>query len=201
MIFSPPVNHPRTDVKVVLWSGLSDPTDCALSRTQKRFLDQLNAPEESKIYANFPYVRPVRSEQAAIPIVQASWRNLSQFLKARHAPYRDHAIAHWASLVQSCRGLMVITISCGLEILNASLSSGVRPAALEVLALGPVARRRPDAPHLLVRGGRDFVFNPLFRDIDLVLPEIGHMNYLEHPAILELANKRFQSLVERLDRA
>ncbi|MEI8384161.1 MAG: hypothetical protein WCJ09_28895 [Planctomycetota bacterium] len=194
MIFSPPVIHPRTDVKVVLWSGLSDPTDCALSRTQLRFLDQLAVPDESKIYANFPYIKPVRSEQAAIPIVHASWRNLSQFLNARHSPYRDHAVKHWEALARSCRGLLVITISCGLEILNAALSSGVRPEVLEVLALGPVARRRPDASHLLVRGGRDYVLNPFFRDVDLVVPDIGHMDYLEHPTILELTNGQLQKL-------
>lgn len=194
MIFSPPVIHPRTDVKVVLWSGLSDPTDCALSRTQQRFLDQLAVPDECKIYANFPYVKPVLSEQAAIPIFLASWRNLSQFLNARHSPYRDHAVMHWEALVRSCRGLLVITISCGLEILNAVLSSGVRPEVLEVLALGPVARRRPDASHLLVRGSRDYVLNPFFRDVDVIVPEIGHMDYLEHPPILELANGRLQKL-------
>ncbi len=194
MIFSPPVVHPLTDLKVVLLSGLSDPSDCALSRTQQRFLDQLAAPGESKIYANFPYIRPVRDEQAAIPIIRASWRNLSQFLKARHSPYRDQAVRHWGALVQSCRRLLVITISCGLEILNAALSTGVRPEVLEILALGPVARCRPDASHLLVRGSRDYVVNPFFREVDLIVRDIGHMDYLNHPVILELANKRLQMM-------
>ena len=197
IVFNPPVVHPSTPLKVVLLSGLSDPTSCALSQSQQQFLDRLSVPRDSKIYANFPYLPPDRAEQASIPLPLAGWRNLSQFLRAGKSPYREHAVAHWNSLVGSCDGLLVITISCGLEILNACLSTGTRPAAMEVLALGPIAWNRPPVPHILVRGSRDYVINPLFRSVDIVLPRVGHLNYLNNPAVIELAEQRIQSLTLR----
>ena len=198
IVFSEPVVHPPTPLKVVLFSGLSDPASCALSRSQQQFLDRLSVPRESKIYANFPYLPPDRAEQAAIPLPLASWRNLSQFLRAWRSPYREHAVAHWNALAGSCHGLLVVTISCGLEILNACLSTGLRPAEMEVLALGPVARNRPPVPHTLVRGDRDYVLNPLFRSVDIVLPGVGHLEYLNCPAVFELAEQRMQSLAMRI---
>ncbi len=197
IVFSQPVVHPSTPIKVVLLSGLSDPTSCALSRSQQQFLDRLSVPRDSKIYANFPYLPPDRAEQASVPLPLAGWRNLSQFLRAWKSPYREHAVAHWDSLVSSCDGLLVVTISCGLEILNACLSTGIRPAELEVLALGPVAWDRPPVPHTLVRGHRDYVLNPLFRSVDVVLPRVGHLNYLNNPAVFALAEQRLQSLTAR----
>ena len=198
MVHRPPVIHSPSPLKVVLLSGLSDPSDCALSRSQQLFLDQLPAPADSKIYANFPYHVPGRSEQAAVPLLLASWRNLSQFLGARRSPYRESAVSHWESLSKSCEGLLVITISCGLEILNSCLSSGIRPKELEVLALGPVAWHRPPVPHTLVRGSRDYVLNPFFRDSDVILPRVGHLDYLDNPTVIEMARERLARLSVRI---
>jgi hypothetical protein len=197
IVHSSPIEHPPTPTKIVLMSGLSDPSCCALSRVQQQFLDRLTAPRETKLYANFPYVPPSRSEQLPVPLLIASWRNFSQFVGVRRSPYRDHALAHWNSLAGSCRGLLVVTISCGLEILNMCLSSGVRPPELEVLALGPVAWRRPPVTHTLIRGSHDFVVNPWFRSVDLVLPGVGHMNYLDNPNVIELVESRMQNLLTR----
>jgi len=36
--------------------------------------------------------------------------------------------------------------------------------------------------------------NPFFREVDLIVRDIGHMDYLNHPVILELANKRLQMM-------
>lgn len=196
-----PIEHPPTRLKVVLMSGLSDPSDCALSQIQRRFLDRLSVPIEQKIYANFPYIPPERPEQSPVPILLASWRNLSQFLGAPRSRYRQHSIPHWQALAGSCQGLLVITISCGLQILNSCLASGIRPAEMEVLALGPVAWNRPPVPHRLIRGSRDYVVNPLFRSADRVLPGVGHMNYLDSPAVLELAEEQITQLQIRTSNA
>lgn len=197
IVHSCPIVHPPTPIKIVLMSGLSDPSCCALSRVQQQFLDRLTAPRETKLYANFPYVPPDRSEQRPVPLLMASWRNFSQFVGVQRSPYREHALAHWESLAGSCRGLLVVTISCGLEILNMCLSSGVRPPELEVLALGPVAWRRPPATHTLIRGSRDFVVNPWFRSVDLVLPGVGHLDYLGNQDVIALVESRMQNLVTR----
>lgn len=197
IVLKPPTTHSATAVKVVLFSGLSDPSSCALSVSQQRFLDQLSLPQECKIYANFPYLPPCRTEQASIPIALASWRNLSQFLGAWRSPYQRCAQAHWEALSASCDRLLVITISCGLQILNVCLATGIRPTNLDILCLGPVAWERPPVSHTLVRGSRDYVVNPWFRAVDIVLPGVGHLDYLNHPSVRELAEARLAQLLER----
>lgn len=194
IVLSPPIAHPVTPVKVVLFSGLSDPSSCALSASQQRFLDQLSLPQNCKIYANFPYLDPGPGQQQSIPIAAASWRNLSQFLGAWRSPYREHAQAHWDALAVSCDQLLVITISCGLQILNACLATGTRPRNIDILSLGPVAWDRPPVSHTLVRGSRDYVVNPWFRAVDVVLPGVGHLDYLGHPLVRDLAEERLAKL-------
>jgi hypothetical protein len=194
IVLQPPTLHAWSRLKIVLLSGLSDPTSCALSQTQQEFLRRLVSPSESKVFANFPYHPPDRDTQASVPLLLASWRNLSQFRRAMHSPYREHALQHWQSLVNSCEELFVITLSCGLEILNVCLSTGVRPEKIDVLALGPVARQRPPVPHLLVRGQRDWIVNPWFREVDLRVPDLGHLDYLKSPRIVELAQTRIDAM-------
>lgn len=198
IVLDPPAKHPWEPSKIVLLSGLSDPSSCALSRIQRTFLDQLSVPPEGKVYANFPYVPPQRAEQLAVPLPLASWRNLRQFLGARRSPYRERAIAHWEAISLSCDALLVVTLSCGLEILNVCLSTGVRPRGIDVVALGAVARSRPSVGHILVRGSRDFIRNPLL-GADLVLPGVGHLDYLANPAVLDLVNRRARALVDVFD--
>lgn len=198
IIFQPPVDHPWTPYKVVLLSGLSDPSSCALSGIQQRFLEQLAAPPGHAINANFPYFPPGRPVQAHVPILLASWRNLMQYRRARSDPYREHARRHWNALTHSCNGLFVVTLSSGLEILNVCLGSDPQPIEIEVLALGPVARRRPPVPHLLVRGSRDLVMNPWFREVDHIMSGVGHLDYLRRPSVIELAKTRLEALTTRL---
>lgn len=194
IVLKPPITHPVTPIKVVLFSGLSDPSSCALSAGQLRFLDELSLPPECKIYANFPYLSPGRVEQESIPIAVASWRNLSQFLGAWRSPYQQCAQAHWAALTVSCERLLVITISCGLQILNACLATGTCPRNIDILSLGPVAWDRPSVSHTLVRGSRDYVVNPWFRAADIILPGVGHLDYLDHPLVRDLAEERIARL-------
>ncbi|MEA2337706.1 MAG: hypothetical protein QOE82_1713, partial [Thermoanaerobaculia bacterium] len=118
MILSePPARHPFTTRKVVLLSGLADPGTCALSPIQRRFLDAIDAPAESKVYLNFPYVSSTRP-RVHPPLWLASIRNYAQFLRASKPAYRDRARLHWRALLESTESLVVITGSCGLEILN-----------------------------------------------------------------------------------
>lgn len=199
IVFQPPTTHPQARWKVVLLSGLSDPASTALSRSQQAFLDRLDLPAANRVDANFPYLPADRREQRAVPIVVASWRNFRQFREAARPPYRDRATMHWDALARSCDGLLVITLSCGLEILNACLQAGHRPRAIDVVALGPVAWGRPPVSHLLVRGERDRIANPWFRECDLRLPGVGHLDYLQSPAVLELVRERVARLQRTLE--
>jgi hypothetical protein len=182
MILSePPARHPFTPLKVVLLSGLSDPSTCALSAAQTRFLASLAAPEESKIYWNFPYL-PSPGARRDPPLWLASLRNLRQFLQASRPAYR----AHWHALAASAESLVVITGSCGLEIFNHCLEAGDPVGHL--FALGPVARARPAVPHTLVQGTRDPFSRVFFRKCDVELPGVGHMTYLGDSRVQRLVN-------------
>ncbi len=188
MILSePPVQHPFTTRKVVLLSGLADPATCALSPIQRRFLDAIGAPAESKVYWNFPYV-PSTPPRTHPPLWLASIRNYAQFLRASKPAYRDRARVHWRALLESTDSLVVITGSCGLEILNHCVEDRDADRIAHVFALGPVARARPNAPHTIVQGTRDPITKLYFRRGDVALPGVGHMKYLEDSRALELVN-------------
>ncbi|HWW61130.1 MAG TPA: hypothetical protein VN181_07175, partial [Thermoanaerobaculia bacterium] len=94
---------------------------------------------------------------------------------------------HWRALADATESLVVITGSCGLEILNQS--SDERDPIEHVIALGPVARSRPRAPHTLVQGTRDPFSKFFFRRCDVELPGVGHMNYLEDERVLRLTHQ------------
>ncbi len=192
MIHRPPALHPLTKLKVVLLSGLSDPQTTALSDGQTAFLAALDAPEEAKIYRNFPYV-PCAERRKAPTLWLASWRNGVQFLAASRNPYRDAARAHWRALVDSTERLVVITLSCGTEIVNHCADETDAGRDIQVIALGPVARRRPELPHTLVQGARDYISKAFFRHADVELDGVHHLNYLDNEQVTELCSNTLRS--------
>ena len=189
IVLSPPIEHPYNERKIVLMSGLSDPESCHLSIEQISFLEKLNVTPQERILTNFPYLKEPQAEHQKTSLLKASLNNGRQYLSAGKPPYKESAIRHWQALVESCEELIVVTLSCGLEIFNVCCSTGIQAAKLKVLALGPVARKRPIVPHQLVRGSRDFVSLPFFPKVDMILPKVGHMNYLESETVLQLVQE------------
>jgi hypothetical protein len=184
-----PVRHPFARRRIALLSGLSDPSTCALTDLQQRFLAALEANEHEKVAANFPYVPHARPAQPP-PLWLASWRNVRQFLGAPRPRYRDAARRHWRALADSCEELLVITLSCGLEILNQCLDADDERRAISVIALGPVARHAPPLDCTLVRGEGDRIAQWFFPECDVLLRGVGHMDYLRHAATQHLVNER-----------
>lgn len=186
IVHQPPVKHSWSQQKLVFLSGLSDPHTCALSQTQQQFLAQLEA--KNKVRQNFPYLPEFDKKHPSPNLLAASLANTKQYLLARSAEFRLAATEHWDALAGSCEELFVITLSCGLEIVNSCLIDGIRPRRLMLIALGPVARRRPDVPHRLLAGTSDFIARAFFTRVDIWLPHVGHMNYLQQPEIVDLMN-------------
>lgn len=186
MIDHTPVRHPLTPLKVVLLSGLSNPRSCALSPTQTDFLGALDVPDDAKVYRNFPYV-PCGA-WSKTPLWLASWRNYRQYRFASRDPYRSNARHHWRALVRSTQRLVVITLSCGIEIVNQCVDSDDAAHDIHIIALGPVAHARPTLPHTLVQGSRDSISKFFFNDADVVLDGLGHMDYLGDTRVAELCN-------------
>jgi len=170
-----------TGEKIVLLTGLSDPSTCALSAAQTRFLASLAAPESAKIYLNFPYLASPKARRDP-PLWLASIRNTQQFLQASRATHREH----WRALAASADSLIVITGSCGLEIFNHCVRAN--DPVRHVFALGPVAWKRPSVPHTLIRGTRDPFSWAFFRKCDVELSGVGHMNYLDDSRVQRLIN-------------
>lgn len=181
MLSEPPAVHPFTPMKIVLLTGLSDPSTCALSAAQMRFLASLAAPESAKLYWNFPYLASANTRRDP-PLWLASIRNAEQFLRASRREYREH----WQALASSAESLIVITGSCGLEIFNHCVAAN--DPVRHVFALGPVAWRRPSVPHTLIRGTRDPFSWAFFRKCDVELSGVGHMNYLDDSRVQRLVN-------------
>jgi hypothetical protein len=192
MVLRPPVPHPLTKLKVVLLSGLSDPRTTALSERQTAFLASLDAPDEAKIYWNFPYV-PCTATRRVPPLWLASWRNGRQFFAASRKKYREAARVHWRALIASAERLVVITLSCGTEIVNHCTDARDATRDIHIVALGPVAWRRPALSHTLVQGAQDYISKAFFRHADVEIGGVHHMNYLDNEQVAELCNNTLRS--------
>lgn len=187
ILYQPPAQHPRTPVKVVLLSGLSDPATCALTRPQRDFLAALSVPEEWKLYWNFPYLPS--PEWRGVPLWLASLRNARLFLTLSRRPCRAAVRRHWLALVESTERLVVVTLSCGLEIVRQCLGPTPAPRPLDVVALGPVAWTTPPVSCTLIQGTRDYLSKLFFRKATIVVPAVGHMDYLHSPQVLQEVNE------------
>jgi hypothetical protein len=186
---SPPTSHAWTPRKVVFVSGLSDPATCALTAEQHAFLRALPIEEEAKVGWNFPFVACDRP-RGSPPLWLAGWRNYRQFRDASGEAYRRLGEPHWRSLRDSTAQLCVITLSCGLEIVNRFLDPIRDTEKVRVIALGPVARRRPAVPHTLVQGQADWISRRFFPAADVTISAVGHMDYVTCPDVLTCVRDR-----------
>ena len=193
MIDHPPIPLPYTPVKVAFLTGLSHPVSCRLSRDYQHFLAQLDCPEAWKMYLNFPYI-PSQEDIDHVWIVTASLANVRQFLGARSPRYRQCAQRHLLNLLTSTDQVLLLVGSCGLEILNQAWTEAIAAHRITIVALGPVACRRPQASGLLVQGSRDLISRCFFQDVDVRLPDVGHMDYVRDRRVFELVRHSLSQL-------
>jgi hypothetical protein len=186
-----PTHHTSSPYKVAFLTGLSNPRSCALSNIQKHFLTSLEVPEHYKLYLNFPYLPSTGEENE--PLWKASLHNTHQFFSI--ALHRTAARHHLENLASSTDALILITGSCGLEILNIALTSEVAKKLNHVYALGPVAWQQPVYPRTLLQGSSDYLSKSFFRNADRYLDDIHHMNYLESDSIFKFINQHLKQLV------
>jgi hypothetical protein len=178
-----PYQHSFTARKVVVMSGLSDPLTCALNEEQTKFVDALPIKDEEKLRWNFPYVPcPDRAFQAP-HLWLASYRNLRHFLTASTRAFRHTARPHWHALLESTPELIVLTLSCGMEILNGLQRISNGQARVRVIGLGPVAWHKPRWPHYVIQGESDWLSRSFFRKADVRIAGVGHMDYFRHPQV------------------
>ena len=196
MLYSrPPAPFPRTPVKVALLTGLSDPSSCALSESQTALLTSLKLAEDWVVGRNFPWIADSPGV-SPIPLWRASLSNARQFFRSRGRIYQETALPHLTNLADSCeRGLILITGSCGAEILNRLFRPFLAGKLLHVIACGPVMSSPPQFPCTSIQGSADWISRAFVRRADVIIPGAGHMDYWNHPCVLASIGRLLESLV------
>lgn len=177
---------PWTPVKVGWLSGVSRPGTCALSPEQRAFVAGLRAPEEWKLRTNFPYGgRAEAFRRTPLPFAMAV--NLIRFLGASQPLRRPRSRRAWAALKHSCDRLLLVTSSCGSQMVAALERAAPEGAAVALFTLGAVdlGARALDVERAV--GGDDGIARP--RKGARVLPGVGHMGYARSAAALEEVNR------------
>jgi hypothetical protein len=197
IIYQAPVSLPYTPLKVAFVTGLSDPNSCSLSLLYRQFMAELDCLEAWKMYVNFPYI-PGGNRLENTPIIKASLANSSQFLWARSPKYRAAIRPHLASIVASSDRVFFIAGSCGLEILNQAWTTAIAHDQIHIVALGPVARTCSPIPCTMVQGSHDYISRYFFRQVDVLIPGIDHMGYMQDSDIFYLVNRHLRQIVSSL---
>lgn len=176
----------RLPLQVAFLTGQSDPGRCALSPSQAAFLNALELPEGAAVPWNFPY-QP-GPEHRPTPLWLASLRNGSMYLASRRPAFREQHREPVLKLLAGAERTVFLAGSCGPELLaNLNLPQ----ADLErcrLFAYGPVGRKLPACPAVLVQGRSDWLSRWYFRRVDHRI-DAGHMDYLESPDALRLCRE------------
>lgn len=189
--------------RIAFLTGQSDPGRCALSPAQRRTLDALAADADGidLVPLNFPWKTDTASWRP-VPLPRASLANGRQYLAARRGaltPFASHDIVAARAWLDSTPRTLLLAGSCGLSLLDALLApfdAGTR-ARLRVVAYGAVAPRWPaHIDGVQLRGDRDRIAR-WFGPVDGPPPQTlscGHMDYLDHAAVVDAARARFDWL-------
>lgn len=178
-----------TPVKVGWLSGVSRPGTSALSQQQRAFVEGLRVPPEWKLWTNFPYGAS-EGVPRPVPLAIASAVNAARFLGASLPLRRASSRRHWAAVKGSCDRLLLITASCGSQIVAALERSSEGGAQVEALGLGAVDWGASGLDLERVIGSEDrlarlFTGGRQRSELD----GVGHMDYARSSAALDEANR------------
>lgn len=189
--------------RIAFLTGQSDPGRCALSPPQRRTLDALAAGTDDIdcIPLNFPWKTDTGSWRP-VPLLRASLANGRQYLASRRgtlSPFAPRDIAAARGWLQASPHTLLLVGSCGLSLLHALLAPMDKEVRtrLRVVAYGAVAPRWPaSVAGMQLRGDRDRIarwFGPLDGPVPQTL-SCGHMDYLDHDAVVDAARAQFDWL-------
>jgi hypothetical protein len=178
------------DNRLVLLTGQSA-RHCTLSAEQEDFLKSIAPADFDIVLSGWPYHPHLLGEPYEPPsLVAASIRNAAQEARTLAVPrYRTYVAATIQPIVAATRRkLVIVTGSCGLELLNAA---GIADwADLTVIALGPVCIRPlriPSCKLHALRGRRDFWSRMLYRHTIDAECGCGHLDYYADPEVRDIA--------------
>ena len=177
---------PWTSVKIAWISGVSRPGTRALSPDQLGFIDSLPGDARWKLRTNFPYgLAAEEFRRTTLPV--ASVVNLTHFVLASQPlrkPWRRRA---WRDLRGSCELLLLVTNSCGAQMVQALERESEPKSRLSILSLGSVDWGASRLNRVTVRGSLDRVGVPGMRRADITIDGIGHMDYARSERVRTLA--------------
>lgn len=185
--------------RLLLLTGQSNPRSSPLSAAQAGFLSSLSSLPIEVVLTGFPFDE-APTPNRPVGLLEASLQNARQYLWARSDPAYAQAVAQVLQpiLASVSRSMLLVTGSCGLQILEAAWSHLPRTPQLkmEILALGPVG----SAPHFdeagfsAVQGSADLWSRLLYHGPITDKTSCGHLDYW-HDAVARTA---LRTLAERL---
>lgn len=177
---------------VAFLSGQSDPGSSALSPEQESFMERAGVPVFQRLMVNFPYPSKVDVHKRT-PLLRACLNNASQYLGSRRP---DFAMRHREDVERrfaDYERVILLSGSCGLELLTNLQLPRELADRLYVFAYGPVARNLPRCALLWrIQGKQDFISKWWCREVEHFVP-CHHMNYLSTPATVALF-RRFYAI-------
>ncbi len=186
--------------RVALLTGQSDPRNTVLSPTQLAFLARVTPAGYDAFAHAFPFHASTECAPYRRPhIVAASLHNARQFAAAAlDARFRALLEARLGALVgATSERLVLVTGSCGLQLLNAawpSLEAGesrVRAVALGPACLGTLTM--PSSCLTAIRGRRDGWSRLLYRGAIDHEVDGGHLDYWTSTEVIGLVGTRIAS--------
>jgi hypothetical protein len=171
-------------LQIAFLTGQSNPACWALSPVQAAFLAQLQRGNRQLHGCNFPY-QPESPSHEPVPLLKASVHNSAQYLLSRRPSFSERYQAAVLALLSRHPHTVLLTGSCGLELLNNLRLPPAWLSRVSVFAFGPVARHSPDCRHVLVQGRLDGISRLFFNTVHHLV-ECGHMDYLQQEAVLAL---------------
>ena len=172
----------RVEERVLLCTGQSSFKSSALSLEQLSFLETAAPTECSVLSMGFPFDSSFDGAGfREVGMVSASWRNARQVYWSMFSPVYREAIARrfQAVIGATSRRLIIVTGSCGLQLVNVAWPKLQIPTELRIdlVALGPACFGELRMPVTVVRGRRDIWSRMLYRGrVDHVCAG-GHLDY------------------------
>ncbi len=216
---SPARSYKQSKMRIAIVTGLSNPANCDLHENQSDFLETLIACSKHvsdgdtsgmMVHKNFPFIdsslqNDPANEARKPTLLMASFANMLQFLKCRSLNYRALSAPHWKQLFESTNHLIIITGSCGLQLLDDAVSQLDAPSKLDILALGPVVYRplairppmRPGITIDAVQGTRDWISRLTYRGKSNLVRRLGHLGYWMNRETRDIACQWLSSRISK----
>jgi hypothetical protein len=212
-------SYEQSKLRIAIVTGLSNPNNCELHEHQFEFLSAIIPRNNSfsgidfdrdVVHRNFPFVESSLKSGSISPsprpnLIRASFANSLQFLKCRSTNYRALSTPHWKQLFESTTHLIIITGSCGLQLLDDAVSQLGTPRKLDILALGPVVYRprafrssmRSEITVEAVQGTHDWISRLAYRGNSTLVRGLGHLGYWMNHETRDIACQWLSSKISR----